>query len=196
MDFPPSEEALVELMRELALLLTMIPASFCMQVITLHGAVRRQHLYSRRCTVDTISSNIGTVDSMRQQQNSQSGSSTPVHGLEELYTLGEVRGATCGDVDSTSIVVLFGSAYCPACRALLPRIKRIARKQSADGVRFYHVRHSASTEEAFVELGVDSLPTLLLFKGGREVGRELHAGSRTRSWVDQLVGRLSENWCA
>jgi thioredoxin 1 len=67
------------------------------------------------------------------------------------------------------IVLDFYQAGCAPCRALEPRLERVAA-QYLGRVRVYRVdlEHDLSLAERF---GVRSLPTVLMIRGGREIDR-------------------------
>lgn len=63
----------------------------------------------------------------------------------------------------------FYQASCPPCRALEPRLRRVAERY-AGRVSVYRVDidRDLPTAERF---GVDSIPTVVVFRNGREVQR-------------------------
>ena len=86
-----------------------------------------------------------------------------------------VKSVTVNELDAKVLKVPgpvaldFYKATCPPCRALEPRLERIAR-QYADRLPVYRVdidRHMLIAER----FGVKSIPTILLVRGGREVMR-------------------------
>jgi thioredoxin 1 len=70
---------------------------------------------------------------------------------------------------STPILVELGASWCPPCRAMAPVLAEIARERQ-ERLRVVTVDSDANPE--IVErFGVMSVPTLLLFSGGRQVHR-------------------------
>jgi thioredoxin 1 len=75
------------------------------------------------------------------------------------------------------VLVDFWAPWCGPCRALAPTLAEVAADW-ADRARVVklNVDVSPSSAERF---SVRAIPTLILFKGGREVGRLLGAANRT-----------------
>lgn len=72
----------------------------------------------------------------------------------------------------------FGAVWCPPCKALLPVVERIA-DESVGQVRVGKIDVDDSPEVAR-RLGVRGTPTVVVFKHGQEVARQLGATSRDR----------------
>ncbi len=66
--------------------------------------------------------------------------------------------------------------WAPWCRSLAPVIEEIAASQSGVKVGKINVDEEPSLAERF---GVQSIPTVMLFKGGQEVKRSV--GSKTKA---------------
>ena len=80
-------------------------------------------------------------------------------------------------------MVDFGAAWCPPCRAIEPIIKELV--DDYDGkVKIAEVEVDSNREVAG-KFGIMSVPTLIFFKGGREVDRLI--GLRPK---DVIKGRL------
>lgn len=93
---------------------------------------------------------------------------------------------------SLPIVVDLWAPWCGPCRTVAPELERLAAER-AGSLRV--VKVNVDEEPAVsARLGVQGIPTLLLFVGGSEVGRQVGAlpGDAMRSWIDQtLAGHAS-----
>jgi thiol-disulfide isomerase/thioredoxin len=69
------------------------------------------------------------------------------------------------------VVLDFFSTECPPCEALAPKFEAVA-EQFAGRARFLKVFRQGNRDLA-ARLGVTGSPTLIFFKGGREVGERL-----------------------
>ena len=70
---------------------------------------------------------------------------------------------------TTPVLVELGASWCPPCRAMAPVLAEIAREREGS-LRVVTVDSDANPQ--IVErFGVMSVPTLLLFSGGRQVHR-------------------------
>lgn len=67
------------------------------------------------------------------------------------------------------LVLKFTAVWCPGCRQLAPIVESV-EKQIGDKVSFYDVDVDKSLDLA-QKFGVMSVPTLILFKDGKEVSR-------------------------
>jgi thiol-disulfide isomerase/thioredoxin len=82
------------------------------------------------------------------------------------------------------VVLDFFSTECPPCEALAPKFEAVA-DQFKGRVRFFKIFRQGSRELA-AKLAVTSSPTLLFYKGGKEVGSRL-TGDIKRSEIKQTV---------
>ena len=80
---------------------------------------------------------------------------------------------------ATPVVLDFFSTECPPCEALAPKYDAVA-EQLAGRVRFLKIFRQGSRELA-TRLGVTGSPTLVFFKGGREVGARMSGEEIKRS---------------
>ena len=89
---------------------------------------------------------------------------------------------------ATPVVLDFFSTECPPCEALAPKFDAVA-EQFAGKVRFLKIFRQGSRELA-QELGVTGSPTLVFFKGGREVGARMTGEEIKRSALKAAVEQL------
>ena len=82
------------------------------------------------------------------------------------------------------VVLDFFSTECPPCEALAPKFEAVA-DQFKGRVRFLKIFRQDNRELA-AKLAVTSSPTLLFYKGGKEVGSRL-TGDIKRSEIKQTV---------
>ena len=70
------------------------------------------------------------------------------------------------------VTVYFGS-WCPFCQQKVPMMMRIARELAASKVKvdFYGLPHGFSNDAQAQRFNVKSVPTGIVFKNGKEVGR-------------------------
>jgi thioredoxin 2 len=103
----------------------------------------------------------------------------------ELTGASFLRHVESGDLP---VVVDFWAPWCGPCRAMAPHFERAARELEPD-VRLAKLDTEAEQEIA-ARYGIRSIPTVVAFKGGREVARQSGAmdfASLVR-WVRSVVG--------
>jgi len=86
------------------------------------------------------------------------------------------------------VVVDFWAAWCGPCKMMAPQFERAARELEPS-VRLAKLDTEAAQGIA-ARYGIRSIPTMIAFKGGREVGRQsgaMDAASIVR-WVRGVVG--------
>jgi thiol-disulfide isomerase/thioredoxin len=86
------------------------------------------------------------------------------------------------------VVLDFFSTECPPCEALAPKYDAVA-EQFAGRVRFLKIFRQGSRELA-TRLGVAGSPTLVFFKGGREVGARMSGEDIKRTALKAAVESL------
>jgi thioredoxin 1 len=72
----------------------------------------------------------------------------------------------------------FGGAWCAACKALMPTLERIA-DENVGALRVGRIDVDESPEVTR-RLGIRGTPTIVAFKHGKEVARQLGTTSRAR----------------
>jgi thioredoxin 2 len=82
------------------------------------------------------------------------------------------------------LLVDFYADWCGPCRIMAPVLEEVARARAGSAlVAKIDTDRSPATARQF---GIASIPTLIVFRGGRETGRELGAVPRAR--VEALLG--------
>jgi thioredoxin 1 len=85
------------------------------------------------------------------------------------------------------VLVDFWAVWCGPCKAIAPLVDELAG-QYAGRVKFCKIDVDSSPQIA-MDYGVRSIPTLLLFKGGKVVGQRVGALSRDKlkAFVDEAL---------
>jgi thioredoxin 2 len=89
------------------------------------------------------------------------------------------------------VLVDFWAAWCGPCKMMAPAYQQAAQRLEPQ-VRLLKVDTEASQDLA-ARFGIRSIPTLVLFAGGREVARQagaMDAGSIV-AWVQQAAARTA-----
>lgn len=89
--------------------------------------------------------------------------------------------------NSIPVVVDFWADWCGPCKMMAPEFARAAKTLEPE-VRFAKLDTEAAQNEA-AALGIRSIPTMILFQGGREVARQsgaMPAGHITQ-WVRESL---------
>ena len=85
------------------------------------------------------------------------------------------------------VVVDFWAPWCGPCKAMAPAFEQAARRLE-EHVKFAKV--NTDEEQAIgARFGIRSIPTMLLFRGGREVARQSGAmmAGDIEQWVDDQL---------
>ena len=81
---------------------------------------------------------------------------------------------TC-DVDNNLAFVYCMAEWCPECRMLIPKLNQLEEKYN-EGVKFYELNVDGDGLRILVQkLGIHRAPTIILFKGRKEVARQVSA---------------------
>lgn len=83
------------------------------------------------------------------------------------------------------VLVDFWAAWCGPCRAMMPTVEALAKEQggNADIVKL-NVDDNPVTPQHY---GVRGIPTMILFKGGKEVERVV--GTTSKESLSQLIAK-------
>ena len=88
---------------------------------------------------------------------------------------------------SLPVVVDLWAPWCGPCRMVAPELEKLASERAGE-LRVVKVNVDEAPGVS-ARLGVQGIPTLLLFDDGNEVGRQVGAlpGPALRSWIDDTL---------
>lgn len=99
------------------------------------------------------------------------------------FTFDELRETVKSEPTDTPVVVDFWEPRCTACRATLHTIDDLACRIDGNGVvGTFNVRDNP---EAARSLGVETVPTLIVFRGG-EVDSILRGADKIQTFVERI----------
>ena len=84
------------------------------------------------------------------------------------------------------VVVDFFATWCAPCQMLAPVLIELEKKYG-DEVEFYKVNVDES-EDAAIRYGVSSVPTLIFFKNGEEIDRQVGFADEDElsNWIEEM----------
>ncbi|MFM9974446.1 MAG: thioredoxin [Beijerinckiaceae bacterium] len=87
----------------------------------------------------------------------------------------------------TPVVVDFWAEWCGPCRMIAPHLESIAMEMG-DKVKIVKINIDENPEVAG-SVGIRSIPTLMVFKGGKHVNTKVGAGSRgdIQKWIEASI---------
>lgn len=94
------------------------------------------------------------------------------------------------------VAIMFKSTTCPVCKKMYPYWLQL--EAMSDGkVRYYDVTFSPSTEPIFRRFNINDVPTFMVFKDGKLVGRHIggfpgpDVATQMKNWVYSRLGLTS-----
>jgi thioredoxin 2 len=104
----------------------------------------------------------------------------------ELTDANFARHVSDGDLP---VVVDFWAPWCAPCRMMAPGFEEAAKRMEPQA-RFAKLNTDEAQETA-AHYGIRSIPTLMVFKGGKEVARQSGAldPARLRNWLSEAINR-------
>ena len=103
-----------------------------------------------------------------------------VHHIEQGQIIDEVLK------NEGIVVVYFFATWCAPCQMLAPVLIELEKKYG-DEVEFYKVNIDES-EDAAIRYGVSSVPTLIFFKNGEEIDRQVGFADEDElsNWIEEM----------
>ena len=85
------------------------------------------------------------------------------------------------------VLVDFWAAWCGPCRAIAPHVDAVAQEYS--GKAKVVKLNVDDAPEIAGRYGVQSIPTLIIFKGGQKVGEMVGVGANPRQAISAALGQ-------
>ncbi|QKX03121.1 thioredoxin [Wolbachia endosymbiont of Litomosoides sigmodontis] len=83
------------------------------------------------------------------------------------------------------VLVDFWAEWCGPCKSLMPRVEQLA-KDKKDKIKICKFNIDEG-EEVPGKYGIQSIPTLIIFRDGREIVRKIGTVNDLSSWVDDKI---------
>lgn len=112
---------------------------------------------------------------------------------ERLESARQLRERLAAPPEGAPTLVVYAAKSCRACRAMLPKLERVAKQK---GARMLVLYHAAATEAAFVEHEVVETPTTYVYDGQGRVVRRQVPDTRDVSELGELLGTLAADAAA
>lgn len=128
------------------------------------------------------------VDDAPAAADARADASSTWSKAERIYSSAELH-QRLSRPDGQLLILLFAAKSCRACRALLPKMERLAARR---GARLLSVYHEAATSGAFVDFDVHETPTAHTYDGtGALMSRDV-VSAQDLPKLDQLLRTLAE----
>jgi thioredoxin 2 len=104
----------------------------------------------------------------------------------ELTDANFARHVSDGDLP---VVVDFWAPWCAPCRMMAPGFEEAAKRM--EPLARFAKLNTDEAQETAAHYGIRSIPTLMVFKGGKEVARQSGAmdPTRLRNWLSEAINR-------
>lgn len=145
---------------------------------------------SRGATVRcTACGRLNRVDLARAAARPKCGSCGKPIPLDRPVPVGDADFERVVRDAEVPVLVDFYADWCGPCKTMAPVLDAVAR--SRVGEALVAKLDTDRNPETSMRFGIRSIPTLIAFRGGREVGRELGAVPRPRveALLDSALGR-------
>jgi thioredoxin 2 len=111
---------------------------------------------------------------------------------EHPAALDDTTFATYVQRSELPVLVDFWATWCPPCRAMAPQFEAAAQMQRGR-VLFAKVDTDAA-QQTSARFRIQSIPTLILFRGGREIARHSGAISKQQieTWLATQLARSAQ----